>query len=342
MHRLRKVAIGILLVSTACAHKQISATQKEDSLALPLDPPPAIVDIDTKKTARQTVVTVKPRKINIPTPKKYEANADKALIFDIPVAYNSKVKYWIEYFQTSGRTWYVKWLERSSRYLPTLKRTLKRHGLPQDLAYMAMIESGFAAHATSSAQAVGPWQFIKETGVRYGLKVSWWIDERRDFEKSTDAAAKYLRTMYKMFKNWNLVAAGYNTGENRIKRIIKKHGTKSFWKLAQSRSLEDETKDYVPKLMAALLISKAPQIYGFNDINYHEPFSFESYRVPGGTHLEKLAEGIKVSGKSLRELNPDLLHGFVPDHVRLHRIRIPKGTSQLVSFYLKKSLLSER
>ena len=161
--------------------------------------------------------SVKPRSIKVPRAKdtftdsneeSVDASFDTPLIFDIPVAYNSRVKYWIEYFQTSGRSWFTKWLERSSRYLPLLQQTLKRNGLPQDLAYMAMIESGFSSQASSTAQAVGPWQFIRETGKRYGLQVSWWLDERRDFQKSTEAASKYLKKMYGMFHNWYLVAAG--------------------------------------------------------------------------------------------------------------------------------------
>jgi membrane-bound lytic murein transglycosylase D len=221
--------------------------------------------------------------------------------------------------------------------LPQIKRTLKKNGLPQDLAYIAMIESGFSPHALSTARAVGPWQFIAETGKRYGLQVNWWIDERRDFHKSTDAAARYLKDMHNMFNSWHLAAAGYNTGENRIKRLIERRKTKNFWKLAQHDDLELETRDYVPKLMAAILIAKAPQMYGFNQIKYQEPLSFEHFHVPGGTQLDDLAQAIGYTSKYLRELNPELVQGLVPNHVEGHLIRIPKGTHLLVSRYVRKS-----
>ena len=292
----------------------------------------------------------KPSQINIPSVKTVAAKpgseidsaADAPLIFDIPVVYNSRVKYWISYFQTTGRNWYIKWLERSSRYLPILQKTLKRHELPQDLAYIAMIESGFSSQASSSAKAVGPWQFIRETGARYGLKVSWWLDERRDFQKSTDAAAKYLKTMYNMFHNWYLVAAGYNTGENRIKRVIAKHNTKNFWKMARNKALERETEDYVPKLIAALLIAKAPQMYGFNQINYNGALTFDHFTVPGGTRLDQLADAIGVTDKLMQELNPELIRGYVPNFVEGHLIRIPKGSTSQVSRYIRKTFVTER
>ena len=268
--------------------------------------------------------------------------AEAPLIFDVPVAYNSRVKYWIEFFQTSGRGWFQKWLERSSCYLPLLQKTLKKNGLPQDLAYIAMIESGFSSQASSAAKAVGPWQFVRETGKRYGLKVTWWLDERRDFQKSTEAASKYFRRMYSMFHNWYLVAAGYNTGENRIKRAIEKHGTNNFWKIAQKKDLEEETKDYVPKFIAALLIAKSPQMYGFKHINYSSPLVYEHFHVPGGTRLDALADAIGVTPKYLMDLNPELVRGYVPNFVEGHLIRIPKGSSRLVGHYISQNMVSER
>ncbi len=285
-------------------------------------------------------------KIKIPKPNDYKDNEEDQdssvpLIFDIPVSYNTQVQYWIHFYQTNGRSSYTTWLERSSRYLPLLKRTLKNEGLPQDLAYLSMIESGFSAKASSSANAVGPWQFIRETGTRYGLKISWWLDERRDFQKSTIAAAKYLKKMYGMFDNWYLVAAGYNTGEARIARMIHKHQTHNFWKIAQ-KDLQDETKDYVPKFIAALLIAKSPEMYGFRNINYTEPLLFEHFRVPGGTKLADIADAVGVTHKYMEELNPELTHGYIPDNVDSHLIRIPKGSLQLVSFFIRKNFVSSR
>lgn len=345
-------SLVLLFIGSGCAHKP-EATTKTDTamlsqswpvLHIPKTATPLLSDdVSNKKTV--AAAEIKPEPIKIPKAKNadllVEYSPEAPLIFDVPVSYNSRVQYWIQFFQTTGRVWYTKWLERSTRYLPTLQKTLKREGLPQDLAYLAMIESGFSAHAASHAKAVGPWQFIRETGARYGLQISWWVDERKDFQKSTIAAAKYLKKMYSMFNNWYLVAAGYNAGENRIKRAIEKHQTKNFWKIAQ-KDLVDETKDYVPKFIAALLIAKAPEMYGFRNIQYSEPLSFEHFRVPGGTNLRELAEAVGVTEKYMNELNPELVRGYVPNSIESHQIRIPKGSLQLVSHYVRKNFVSKR
>ncbi len=255
------------------------------------------------------------------------------LVFDIPITYNDQVKYWIKYFQTRGKKNFSIWLERSQRYVPRIQKVFKEKGLPTDLAYLAMIESGFSAKAVSSAQAVGYWQFIAPTAKRYGLKVNWWLDERRDIHKSTSAAARYLSDMNNMFNSWYLTAAGYNTGENRIKRLIKRHNSKSFWDI--SESLVQETKDYVPKLIAAILIAKAPSLYGFRDLKYKDPVEYEFFWAPGGTNLKELAKSLNYPVKDLKYLNPELVKGFIPDHVAGHKIKIPKGSLAKVSAYFK-------
>jgi membrane-bound lytic murein transglycosylase D len=215
---------------------------------------------------------------------------DSPLTFDLPIDYNREVKTWIRHFQGPGRQVFATWLRRSHKFLPSIQKTLSQNGLPQDLAYIAMIESGFANNAVSPANAVGPWQFIEDTGLRYGLKVTWWLDERRDLDKSTKAAAKYLRYLHRMFGSWYLAAAGYNTGENRIQRLVQKFNTKNFWSLSKQGALHDETKEYIPKLIAVMLIAKAPSLYGFRDIVPMKPVQFEHFKVPGGTHLRIIAD----------------------------------------------------
>ncbi|RME18581.1 MAG: murein transglycosylase [Bdellovibrio sp.] len=278
-----------------------------------------------------------------PSLKKYRKKTifrpvNKPPLFDIPVTYNSKVKNWIQYFQTYARKDFKIWLERSSKYLPLIKYTLKQKGLPQDLAYLAMIESGFSSRAVSHASAVGYWQFIKATAQRYGLKISWWIDERRDFQKSTLAAARYLADLYKMFRSWYLAAAAYNMGENRLKRLIRKYKTKNFWVLSRKRDFPTETKNYIPKLIAALLIAKAPRLYGFHHIRPHAPYRYEYFYAPGGTDLVNLSRFLGIPYKKIKRLNPELIHGFIPKYVSSHRIRIPKGYSKLVSKYVSLKL----
>lgn len=259
-----------------------------------------------------------------------------ALVFDLPVTSNRKVSKWINYYQTRGRRWFREWLERSTRFMPFLQKELKAAGLPTDLAFMVMIESGFSSNAHSFADAVGPWQFIEPTGVRYGLSRNWWLDERRDLKKSTAAAIKYLKDLHGEFGSWYLVAASYNMGENGLRNRIRKHGTKDFWALVRKGALPAETQEYVPKILAAMLISKAPNLYGFRDVERLDVFDVESVSVPGGTDINKLADALGVTRKSLKDLNAELVLGYIPRQVDAHPIRVPKGAGRLVADYVKK------
>lgn len=263
---------------------------------------------------------------------------DASPYFDIPVTYNTKVKWWINYFQTTGNKWFRTWLERSHAYLPSMQRVLRDKGLPQDLAYVAMIESGFSPHATSTAEAVGYWQFISPTASRYGLRMNWWLDERRDFNKSTGAAAHYLGDLFRQFGSWYLTAAAYNMGEGRMQRLVTKYATKNYWILSKRRDFPDETKQYIPKMLAAMLIAKAPKLYGFHQLNPQAPYSFDYFQVPGGTDLYNLAQFLRVGSAQLTKLNPELVRGFVPTNVRSHRIRVPKGSTGRVSEFIRAQL----
>ena len=263
---------------------------------------------------------------------------NKKPFFDIPVTYNRQVKKWIKYFQYENRTWFRRRLERSSKYLPVMQEAFRQKGIPQDLAIIALIESGFSPHATSSASAVGYWQFIRTTANRYGLRTNWWIDERRDFVKSTKAAANYLGDLYGMFNSWYLTAASYNMGEGKMRRLIKKYKTTNFWELANKKDFPVETKNYIPKLLAALLISKAPSLYGFRNLTPMHPYTYEYFSVPGGTDLYNMATYLRINKRHLRTLNPELTLGFVPGFVRSHKIRIPKGLTAQVSTYIRTQL----
>ncbi len=189
--------------------------------------------------------------------------------FDFPVTLNSRVEYWIDYFTGRGRPHFERYLERSELFVPYIRPILKQNGLPQDLVYLAMIESGFNNHARSRAKAVGPWQFISATGKRYGLMVNWWVDERRDTRKSTLAAVEYLRDLYGIFRSWELAAAAYNAGESKVARAVRRFGTKDFWVIARHRFLRPETRDYVPKIIAAAIIAKNREQFGFGAETIH-------------------------------------------------------------------------
>jgi hypothetical protein len=189
--------------------------------------------------------------------------------FDLPVEMNPAVAKWISYFTGKGRERFEKYLERSEYFIPYIKPILKNAKAPEDLVYLAMIESGFNNNARSNARAVGAWQFISATGRRYGLEVNWWMDERRDVEKSTIAAVQYLKELNAMFGSWELAAAAYNAGENKIQKAIKKYHTDDFWELSQKKFkyLRPETKNYVPKLFAAAIVGKNRKFFGFEE-NY--------------------------------------------------------------------------
>lgn len=248
---------------------------------------------------------------------------------DIPLTLNSKVEYFLYYFQTSGRPSFSRWLSRSSRYLPMMKEILKREGMPEDLVYVAMIESGFQMHARSWANAVGPWQFISDTGRRYSLRIDQWVDERKDPVKATTAAALYLKELYGMFKgDWYLAAAGYNAGENKILRAINMYNTSDFWEISRGSYLKRETKEYVPKLLAAAIIAKEPARYGFSDIAYLPAIEFETVRIPSRTDLELVAKLSGTTYETIRELNPDLRHWCTPPNYPDYELKLPKGTRQ--------------
>ena len=250
-------------------------------------------------------------------------------ISDIPLALNSKVEYFLYYFQTSGKQSFSRWLSHSSRYIPMMKEILKREGMPEDLVYVAMIESGFQMHARSWASAVGPWQFMSETGRRYALRIDQWIDERKNPVKATTAAALYMKELYTMFKgDWYLAAAGYNAGENKILRAINMYNTSDFWEISRGSYLKRETKEYVPKLLAAAIIAKDPARYGFTDIAYLTPIEYDTVTIPTRTNLDLAAKLSGTTYDSIKELNPDLRHWCTPPNYPDYQLKIPKGAKQ--------------
>ena len=262
--------------------------------------------------------------------------------FDIPIVINAKVEQFIQYFQTTARKPFSNWLARSERYIPFMRNLLKESGLPEDLVYMALIESGFNPYAYSRAKASGPWQFIYLTGKRYGLTSNWWIDERRDPEKSTIAATKYLKDLYDMFECWYLAAAGYNAGERKIATAMKRYRTEDFWELTKYRYLKRETKDYVPQMIAAALIAKDPGKYGFFGIEYQEPLRYEKVKVPEVTDLRLIAQACEVPLDEIRELNPELSRWCTPPNFPDYELKIPFGKKDLFSRNFENLYTGER
>jgi membrane-bound lytic murein transglycosylase D len=249
--------------------------------------------------------------------------------WDLPVTRNERVDQWISFLKGRNADKTRVWLERSGRYTPMIREALRERGMPEDLIYLAFIESGFSPRAYSPAAAAGIWQFIAETGRRYGLEVSSYVDERRDPIASTDAALDYLEELHGRFGSWYLAAAAYNTGENRVARILRERtGGASgrddlFWRIAPY--LPQETRNYVPLMLAAGHIGKNPQGYGFDAVEYHAPLAFDTAYVPGQTSLELIAKAAGVPTDAVKDLNPHLMRGTTPPG-RSWYVRIPRGT----------------
>ena len=259
MKRTWIIGAGCLIFFTGCAHLRPSSSLPTQGEEAEVPAPKALGDVLSQDInqgpAREMTITngdISIRGIKLQDSK-----------FDFPITVNSRVEFWIDYFTGRGRDYFTKYLERSEFFIPYIKPILKQKGMPEDLVYLAMIESGFNNFARSHAKAVGPWQFIAATGKRYGLMVNWWVDERRDIRKSTVAAIEYLNDLYKMFGTWELAAASYNAGEAKIARATQRFGTTDFWTIARQRFLRPETRDYVPKIIAAAIITKNRVQFGF-------------------------------------------------------------------------------
>lgn len=253
---------------------------------------------------------------------------------DLPIALNKHVYSWMNYFTGRGRPYYEKWLERKPFIEAMMVRVLEEYNLPKDLVYLSMIESGFNPRAYSRAKASGPWQFIKGTGKLYGLQVNHWVDERRDPEKATDAAARHLRDLYQQFGDWYLVAAAYNAGPRKVEGAIRRKGSRDFWQLIEGRHryLRAETRNYVPKLLAALIIGKQPEAFGFEKPPAVAPETvYDLVAVHDASDLRVIAQCASTDVETIKLLNPEILYWFTPpsDGDTDYLLRIPAGTKDL-------------
>jgi membrane-bound lytic murein transglycosylase D len=254
-----------------------------------------------------------------------------SLGLDIPP--NDRVLSFVELFQGRLHEFIVQGMERGHRYLPMVRRVFAEEGVPDELIYLPLVESAFKANALSRAAARGLWQFMPATGAEYGLKQNWFIDERSDPEKATRAAAKYLKVLGRMFDgDWNLALASYNAGPGRVQRAMRQSGQSDFWRLtASTRYLPRETRDYVPMVMAAILVARNPQLYGI-DVRTGSPLAYERVSVPNALDLKILAEWSGVTVEELRTLNPELRRTTTP--LGAHDLRVPVGTAATIERHL--------
>ena len=254
-----------------------------------------------------------------------------------PLIYNKEVKKWISTFVYLKPSYVKTWLMRSYRYVPQIKNIFKQKGLPEELAYIPLIESSLSAQAVSRAQAVGYWQFIYKTALHYGLTVNFWLDERKNFRKSTLAASLYLKELYHFFDDWLLVIAAYNMGETRLQKLIKKYDTKDFWELSKKHDFPRETAQFVPKVLAAAFIMKSPSRYGFDRFPILPPHRYDVFYAPGGMDFNAFLKDSKLSFKKFKELNPELKKLTLPHFINNHLVRLPKGKSALLSKWLSQN-----
>ncbi len=251
-------------------------------------------------------------------------NEDVTQSGDMPQYILDRTALYLQSFTTSGRELFQQWLDQSMPYMPIIKHVLREEGLPEDLAFLPLIESGFNVNARSRAKATGMWQFMAATGAHYGLEVNSWIDERRDPVKSTRAAARHLKDLYETFGSWPLALASYNAGSGKIKRVLDKNSSSTFWEIGQSRALAAETRNYIPKFMAAMIIAKNPEAFGFTFTEV-PTFQYDLLEVPAGMHVRTISEQSGISLELIRSINPELKGNITPLSKSRYILRLPQG-----------------
>jgi membrane-bound lytic murein transglycosylase D len=305
-----------------------------------------------------------PATTELPAPPPEGESATLRSMFDIDVANfedHGRVRFWINFFSGPAKERMAIWLKRMPRYEPTFRSLLVSRGLPGDLAYLPLIESGYSSTAVSRSRAVGMWQFMRPTGKFYGLTIDSWVDERRDVAKATDAAVRYLADLTKRFGSYYLAAAAYNGGPGRIGRGLRRMGTveedeedeavvedslaaddgdMAFFQLANTRYIHQETKDYVPKLIAAAMIAKQPERYGF-PVPMGGPVELDSVVLTEATGFDVIARASGIAVAELREINPSYLRDLTPPR-RTSVVRLPAGLGAATRAELDALPASER
>lgn len=252
-----------------------------------------------------------------------------------------RVAFYVNIFTTTERTVFQKWLDQAGPHIPLIREILREEGLPEDLALLPLIESGFNVNAMSPKKAVGLWQFMASTGALYGLKVNKWVDERKDPLKSTRAAAQHLKNLYNTFGTWPLALASYNAGSGKVRRALAATGSNTFWDIGRSMALKPETRNYIPKLMAAMIIAKNPDDFGFT-YSRESTIKYDLIEVPGGMDLRAIAKNAGISYDSLRELNPELKGHITPFWDSYYTLRLPAGTGTTFLENYNKLSFSEK
>jgi len=269
-----------------------------------------------------------------PSQETEKAVAEDPTTHDIDIPLNARVLSYVQLFTGRLKGYLEDGLSRGARFLPMIQDVFRAEGLPLDLAYVPLVESAFKPDAVSRAHAKGMWQFMNGTALDNGLKHDWYIDERADPEKATRAAAKYLKTLYSMFGDWHLALASYNGGPGRVQKAMQRSRVDDFWELsASTRYLPRETRDYVPLILAAVIIARNPAQYGMNIEPLQAP-TFEKVALPKGIDLRRIAEWAGTSVQVIQDLNPELRRWTTPVRMTDYELKVPDGTADAVRAHL--------
>ncbi len=288
-----------------------------------LDSPPELTPIDELADLNLFTIEVDPHLKELISGDLLQTR------YDIPVVLNNQVLRFLNHYQTRWRDIMERGLKRAGRYVDLFREIFKREGLPQDLVYVPHTESLFNPRAYSRARAKGIWQFIKWTGRKQGLRQDWWIDERSDIVKSTEAAARYLKELHEQFGDWYLALAAYNVGPARIQRNLNRYGSIDYWDMVKRRLLPRETRNYVPSILATVIIYRNPERYGFH-AEADPRIQFETLSLDYQVDLGVVSESIGVPLAELENLNPELTYGVTPKDYSEYRLKVPPGKAELL------------
>jgi len=300
----------------------------------------AVAAVDELTTDAALIEPPEIRDDDLPSTPEIEEEALETT-YDIPMDVNARVLAVVEMFQTQKHDWFQEALDRGAPYLPLFQRVLEEEGVPKDLIYLSMVESAFKARAVSRAGARGLWQFIAGTGRLYGLRQDYWVDDRFNPEKATRAAARHLKDLHAEFGDWYLAMAAYNAGARRIDRAIRRTGNRDFWTLAQKKYLPRETRSYVPLILAATIIAKNPEAYGFTRPS-SGPLEYDVAELDAPIDLETAAKSAGTTIEEMKTLNPELRHWVTPLDREAYALKIPKGTRAAFDVALAAIPESER
>lgn len=288
----------------------------------PQAPAPSTAQAAAKRSADNQLLDLLEKDLN----KAFEQSKERRrLQFSKQIINHPKVRQYIRHYTGAAKGQLQTSLARSGKYLPMISKVLSEEGLPEELGYLALVESEFIVSATSPVGAVGLWQFVPATARQYGLRIDDWIDERRDPIKSTRAAAAYLKELHSYYGRWFLVTAAYNAGPGIINKALQTSKASDFWGMKQKDQLSQETLNFVPKFVAVALIASDPQKYGFNNIRYDEPLEFDEVDAEGLLKISALAEMAESDVATIRELNPALLKNLTPPGEKGYAVRVPVG-----------------